>query len=337
MARPSNEFLMAWSSLTSADTEPGWQAIALPSAGPLRLRAGRRSPDNAEAVLVGFPIAQLAAADKLPEGQGFAIERAGPEGNGRLWLALTRKSAGSAELFAAMACDVVGALDDAVAAGSDEGKLLRVFIGRVGAWQEFMRKGTQALSPEAEIGLIGELTLLRAIIDAGVPPALAVESWVGPLDGIQDFELGTGALEVKATLSAAGFPARIGSLEQLDDSTRQPLFVAGARLRQTESGQNLPGIVEAMRLAIKGDGEAERLLAERLLAAGYIDSHSDRYPRKFEQAGTRIVEVAGSSFPRMTSGTVPAGIMRAMYEIDLDKAPGANVGAEGALKKLGAI
>lgn len=328
---------MAWSSLTSSDTEPGWQAISLPSAGPLQVRAGRRSPDNAEAVLVGFPTARLAAADKLPEGQGFAVERADPEGNGRLWLALTRKSAGSAELFAAMACDVVGAIDDAVAASADEAKLLRVLTGRVGAWQEFMRKGMQALlSPEAELGLIGELTLLRAIIDAGVPSAQAIESWVGPLDGIQDFELGTGALEVKATLSSAGFPAKIGSLEQLDDSTRQPLFLAGARLRQTESGQNLPSIVEAMRLAIKGDAEAERLLAERLLAAGYVDSHADRYPRRFEQAGTRVVQVT-DSFPRLTSGTVPAGIMRAMYEIDLDKAPGNNIGAEAALKKLGAI
>lgn len=336
MARPNNEFLMAWSSLTNADAEPGWQAIALPSTGPLQLRAGRRSPDNAEAVLVCFPSAKLTAADKLPEGQGFAIERADPDGSGKLWLALTRKSAGSAELFASMACDVVGALDDSVAAGSDEGKLLRVFIGRVGAWQEFMRKGSQALSPEAEVGLIGELALLRAIIEAGVAPATAIESWVGPLNGIQDFEIGAGALEVKATLSLAGFPARIGSLEQLDDSTRQPLFVAGARLRQSESGQNLPGIVEAMRQAIKGDGEAERLLSERLLAAGYIDSHADRYQRKFELAGTRVVEVAGN-FPRMTAGSVPVGIMKAMYEIDLDKAPGDNVGAEGALKKLGAI
>jgi hypothetical protein len=336
MARPSNEFLMAWSSLTSVDAEPGWQAIALPSAGPLQLWAGRRSPDNAEAVLVCFPSAKIVASDKLPEGQGFAVERVDPDGGSMLWLALTRKSAGSAELFASMAYDVAGALDNGVAAGFDEGKLLRVFIGRVGAWQEFMRKGSQALSPEAEVGLIGELVMLRAIIDAGLAPATAIESWVGPLDGIQDFEIGAGALEVKATLSAAGFPARIGSLEQLDDSTRQPLFVAGARLRQTDSGQNLPGFIEAMRQSIKGDGEAERLLAERLLAAGYMESHADRYPRKFEQAGTRVVEVAGN-FPRMTLGTVPAGIMKAMYEIDLDKAAGDNVGAEGALKKLGAI
>lgn len=336
MARPSNEFLLAWSSLTSADTDPGWQAIALPSAGLLQLRAGRRSPDNAEAVLVCFPSAKLVVADKLPEGQGFAVERADPDGSGKLWLALTRKSAGSSELFASMVCDVVGALDDAVAVGSDEGKLLRVFIGRVGAWQEFMRKGSQALSPEAEIGLFGELTLLRALIEAGVPPTLAVESWVGPLDGIQDFELGTGALEVKTTLSAAGFPARIGSLEQLDDSTRQPLFVAGVRLRQTDGAQNLPGFIDSMRETIKGDAEAHRLLSERLLAAGYIDSHSDRYPRQFEHAGTRVVEVT-SDFPRMTLGMVPAGIMKAMYEIDLDKARGENVGVERALKNLGVI
>ena len=327
---------MAWSSLSGDDAEPGWRAIALPAAGPLDLRAGRRSPDNAEAVLVGFPSARMVAADKLPEGQGFAVERADPEGNGRLWLALTRKSAGSVELFAAMACDVVGALDEAAAAGADEPRLVRVFVGRVGAWQEFMRKGTQALSPEAEIGLIGELTLLRAIIDAGVASALAIESWVGPLNGIQDFELGTGALEVKATLSAAGFLAKIGSLQQLDDSTRQPLFVVGVRLRQTANGKNLPEIVAAMRVSIKGDAESERLLAERLLAAGYIDAHADRYPRRFEQAGTRVVEVA-DDFPRLTSSKVLAGIMRVMYEIDLDKASGENVGTKAALKKLGAI
>src|SRR5690606_27442312 len=108
------------------------------------------------------------------------------------------------------------------------------------------------------------------------------------------------------------------------------LFVAGARLRQTESGRNLPEIVGAMRLMIKGDAEAERLLAERLLAAGYIDAHADRYPRRFEQAGKRVVEVA-SDFPRMTAGTVPAGILSAMYEIDLDKAAGDDVGVDGAL------
>jgi len=110
----------------------------------------------------------------------------------------------------AIVCDVAGMLD--AESSLDDTRLLRVFLGRVRAWQEFMRKGAQALSPEAEIGLIGELTLLALIIEAGVPSALALEAWVGPNDGIQDFEIGTGAIEVKATLSPVGLPALIGSL-----------------------------------------------------------------------------------------------------------------------------
>ncbi|MBH2009099.1 MAG: PD-(D/E)XK motif protein [Xanthomonadaceae bacterium] len=336
MARPSDEFLLAWSSLSGNDSTPGWQAISLPTAGPIGIQAGRRSPDNAEAILLGFPTARLAPAEKLPEGQGFSVERADSHGAGQLRLALTRRAAGSAELFAAMACDVVGALDEAAAAGAAEPKLLQAFLRRVGAWQEFMRKGSQSLSPEAEIGLMGELTLLRAIIDEGVPAASAIESWVGPLDGVRDFELGTGSIEVKATLAAAGFPAKIGSLDQLDDSVRQPLFLAGARLRQGETGQSLPDLVAEMRDVAAGEPEAVRLLSERLIAAGYFDAHADRYIRRFTLADTRVVEVK-EGFPRLTPGSVPLGVMKATYEIDLDKAAGPSIPAADALKKLGAI
>ncbi len=336
MARPSEEFLLAWSSLSGNDVTPGWHTIALSSAGPIEVRAGRRSPDNAEAIVLGFPSVRLALAEKLPEGQGFGVERAAPENEAHLRLALTRRAAGRAELFTSMACDVVGALDDAAAAGAGEAKLLRVLIGRIGAWQEFMRKGSQALSPEAEIGLVGELTLLRAIINAGLPLAIAVESWVGPLGEVQDFKLGTGAMEVKATVSAVGFPATIGSLEQLDASTRQPLFLAGVRLRQTDTGQTLPNLVAALHEAATGDAEAERLLSERLIAAGYFEAHAGRYIRRFNLADTRLIEVK-EDFPRLTPGSVPSGIRRATYEIDLDKAVGDNIAAVDALKKLGAI
>jgi len=336
MARQSDEFLMAWASLSGLGEEAGWQAIPIAPALPLELQAGRRSPDNAEAVLVGFPSMRLSASDKLPEGQGFAVEQVNPQDDAKLWLALTRKATGSEDLFASMASDVVGALDDAAAVGSNEKKLLRVFLGRVGAWQEFMRKGFQALSPEAEIGLVGELSVLRLIMDAGVPAALAVGSWLGPLDALQDFELGTGALEVKTTLSAIGFPAKIGSLEQLEDSVRQPLFVAGVRLKQTTIGKTLPEIVDEMQCIVKGDAEAERLFAERLLAAGFIEQHAERYVRRYTQAGTRIIEV-DEYFPRLTLGNVPLGITKASYEIDLDKAAGAVVEIDGALKRLGAM
>ncbi|RSE90423.1 PD-(D/E)XK motif protein [Achromobacter denitrificans] len=336
MARPSEEFLLAWSSLSADDSVPGWQVIPLPLAGPVSVQAGRRSPDNAEAILLSFPSARLAPTERLPEGQGFSVERADSEGALQLRLALTRRTAGGAELFATMVCDVVGALDEAALTGAAEGKLLQVFLGRVGAWQEFMRKGSQLLSPEAEVGLVGELTLLRTIIDAGLPAISVIESWVGPLDGIHDFEIGTGALEVKATLSTAGFPAKIGSLEQLDDAVRQPLFIAGTQLQQVETGQSLPELLEDLGNVVAGDAEAMRLLSERLIAAGYFDAHKDRYIRRFKLVDILVVEVK-DGFPRLTPGNVPLGVTKATYEIDLIKAAGPSIPAFDALKKLGVI
>ena len=335
MARRSDEFVAAWDSLASAaESASGWRSIPIARGGIVALRAGRRFPGNEESLLAGFAATTLPAAEKLPDGQGFAVERVDPLLDGKTWLALSRRSLGSVELFLTMSCDVAGALDAEV--GAEEPRALRVFLGRVRAWQEFMRKGAQPLGAEAEVGLVGELQTLSALIEAGVSAAMACGAWVGPLDGLRDFEIGTGGVEVKSSLTAAGFPARIGSLEQLDDSVRQPLFVVGVRLRQVAGGKSLPGLVESMRDIVRGDAEAERLLSERLVAAGYFDAHVDKYARRFVGAGTRIVEVA-EGFPRLTPGRVPAGVSRASYEIDLDRAPGVGVSVEQMLRKLGAL
>lgn len=334
MARPIDEFVMAWDALSAVSGEEGWRSIPVAPAGTCVLMAGRRFPGNEEALLAGFTTARVPVAEKLPEGRGFEVSRADPHGDGMTWIALSRRESGSPELFAEMVGDVAGAMD--AVAGAGEERLLRTLLTRVRSWQEFMRKGVQVLSPEAEIGLVGELSFLRAVVGSGVPAALAIEAWVGPLEGIQDFELGTGAVEVKATLSSQGFPAKIGSLEQLDDTLRKPLFVAGMRFSQRESGSNLPGFAEAVRESLAGDGEALRIFTDRLLSAGFHEMHADRYPRRFVLDRTRIVEV-GEGFPRMVPGTVPAGIRRAIYEIDLDRALGPEVDLVEALKSLGVL
>lgn len=336
MARPSKEFDLAWASLAGVSEEQGWRTIPIDSAGSVRIHVGRRFPGNNEAVLVCFSVARLPAGEMLPDGQGFSVERADPLGDGNTWLALTRNASGSVELFLAMASDVSGALDLAAMESADEHRSLRVFLGRVRAWQEFMRKGATALSPEAEIGLIGELLTLGAIIEAGVPAHVAVASWVGPLDGVQDFEIGTGALEVKTTIATVGFTARIGSLEQLDDAVRQPLFVVGAKLKQMASGQNLPALVADLRTSFAEDAEAKRLFSERLIAGSYFDSHADRYPRKFESSSLRAILV-DEVFPRLIHGAVPQGVTRVNYDIDLDKSASRDLDLAAALKQLGAI
>lgn len=334
MARLIEEFVVVWESLAGKSDEKGWRCIPVAGIGPCDLMVARRFPENEEAVLVHFPSVKVPVGEKLPEGRGFTIERVDPHCDGKSWLALTRKESGSYELFAAMVCDVIGAMG--VEARSGEERLLRIFLGRVRAWQEFMRKGNHALDSEAEIGLIGELSFLAKMLEAGVPKLMAVEAWVGPLNGIQDFEIGTGAVEVKATVSTSGFLAKIGSLEQLDDSIRQPLFVAGIRLLRTESGKNLPEFVEAVRQALQDDTGAEVLFSDRLLTVGYFVNHASQYARRFSLAGIRVIEVA-EGFPRIVRGMVLNGIHRVVYEIDLDKAPGENLSLECVFKKLGVI
>ena len=117
------------------------------------------------------------------------------------------------------------------------------------------------------------------MMDAGLPSVVAIEGWVGPLNGIQDFVLGGGAVEVKTTIATAGFPATIGSLDQLDDSIRQPLFLAAVRIRLDPSGMSLPAIIEDTRTLLSEDPAAQHMLNVKLIHAGYLDAVSEHYKR----------------------------------------------------------
>jgi hypothetical protein len=334
MVRPNDEFLLAWSSLSGNDTIPGWQVISLAPAGVVEVQAGRRSPSNVEAILFCFPTAKLARTEKLPEGQGFLIERAEPVNLGVLRLALTRQEAGSIELFAAMVRDVVGALDESAAAGFEEAKLLRVLVGRVVAWKQFMSRGANPLSLEAELGLIGELNFMIALLESGVSAGEVLQGWVGPDDAPQDFLLGDGAVEVKATMSTSGFPVKITSLEQLDDSVASPLFLAAERFSREGGGHTLPEFVAKTELLLGVEAGAVSFLRERLMVAGYFEDHSSHYTRKFESKERRVFAIS-EGFPRLTPGTVPVGVMRALYEIDLDHSRDFLSDLDAALKLLG--
>lgn len=334
MALLIDEITMAWAALSGSSGKDGWQSIGVPPVGPCALLAARSIPGNEEALLVSFASVRVPAPGRLPEGRGFSVSRVDPDrdGGGKVWLALSRQPSGRLDLFVTMVADVVKAMEVESKAGEE--RMLQGFLGRMNAWQEFMRKGAETLEPEAEVGLVGELVVLASLVEAGVSPLAAVEAWVGPLPGVQDFFLGTGAVEVKSTLASVGFVAKIGSLEQLDDSLRQPLFVAGVRLVQTTSGLSLPDCTSEARRLLGGDASAQALFGERLLAAGYLEAHADRYVRRFARAGMRIVEVR-EGFPRIIPGTVPDGIRRAVYEIDLDRVNGADLPVVEVLTRLG--
>jgi len=340
MVRPTerDELLSAWRALGgSAGSAEGWSTIPLALTGPRRLRAGRHFPGNEESLLVGFNSVHVPPAAQLPQGQGFLVSQIdlGTDGGGMLWLALSRRTGGSLDMFTMMALDVIATLNSGT--GTAEERLFQLFLARIRAWQDFMRRGTDTmLGPEAEIGLFGELAFLRSMMDAGLHSVVAIEGWVGPLNGIQDFVLGGGAVEVKTTIATAGFPATIGSLEQLDDSTRQPLFVAAVRIRLDASGMSLPALIDDMRTFLSEDPAAQHMLNIKLIHAGYLDAVSAHYRRTFTPVSTKVLRVE-EGFPRLTRASVPAQVITARYELELDGIDAGPVAVRAALDQLGVM
>ena len=292
-------------------------------------------PGGEEAVLVGFLGARSLPDSKLPQGHGFEVLRLerDPTGADHLVVALARRPGGSAELFAMMAEDLVGLLDRW--AGAREDIVLLRFLARIRAWQDFMNRHREsALSAKNEQGLFGELVLLERMLEAGLPPRDVLDAWQGPVDGLQDFILGSGGIEVKTTLSTGGFPATVSSLEQLDDGLRKPLFVAAIRLALHSSGITLPEMVDIIRGRLYGNREVLETFDIRLMQAGLLGSTFSRYTRRFLHTSSAMLCVQGD-FPRLMRANVHPVVRKARYEIDLDLANAKEVNLEQALELMG--
>jgi hypothetical protein len=334
MAPPTEDLAVAWASLAVAgDGGDGWRSITISPAGSTLVHAGRRFPDGAESILARFSSQSIPPATKWPEGDGFTVEPASIR-DGSVWVALTRRKSASLELFSAMSQDVASEL--ARCPANEDFKAFATLLGRVRAWQEFMRKGGQPLGPEEEIGLFGEISTLLMLIAEGVDRSAACDAWKGPVRGLRDFEIGTGGIEVKTSISATGFPARVSTLSQLDDTDRQPLFLVAIRLRQAQVGRTLADAVQLARDAVADDAEAKRTLDDRLIASGYREAHAHHYLRRFEPNHVRSLKI-GPGFPRLTPNSVPFGVVEARYEIDVDRATVQSIDFGVALQELGAV
>ena len=79
-----------------------------------------------------------------PKAKGFLVSQIdlGAEGGGVLWLALSRRAGGSLDMFTMMALDVIATLNAGTTA---EDRLFQLFLARIRAWQDFMKRGTDTL------------------------------------------------------------------------------------------------------------------------------------------------------------------------------------------------
>lgn len=340
MARQTDaeELSAAWRALIGDDQgASGWRTIPVAANLPARVRAGRHFPGNDEALLVGFSSAQLPSATRLPEGRGFRVSlvKLTEAGDDVSWVALSRLGIGTLEMFAAMSADILNAI--AGLRDAREDRIIQSFLARITAWQYFMERGGDSLlGIEAQVGLHGELLLLRDLLDSGVEPALVIEAWRGPLGAARDFEIDNAAIEVKSTLSTTSFPAVISSFEQLDDSTGRELYVAAVRLAPGATGTTLPELVQRISAALSGHAPALERFEALIIRAGFLLAHADRYDRRLLCVERRLLPVT-EPFPRLIRSKLSPVFLRGHYEIDLDRVGVQATDLNAVLARLGVI
>jgi Putative PD-(D/E)XK family member, (DUF4420) len=288
-----------------------WRGIALSVQGPLRLLAGIREPDGRIALLLEAP---MTAAPRLPlrlraDGVSLADQRRPDEGIYRVALTLEHEELRDVfEVLAADILDVVRLTSNAIAAIAETTK-------RLETWQACLRSRRQGLSREEQIGLMGELTVLRFVATRiGYP--LAISSWEGPLDGIHDFTCVGIALEVKTALGSGGF-LHVSNLAQLESSGFDALVIVRVRFREGPDGKSIPDAVQEIRKEIKDAAPSTiSSIDEKLLRMGYLDLDRDLHGAlRFVPVDLYGITVR-DGFPRLTPSLVPAGIVDGSYMID---------------------
>lgn len=324
----------AWRALDEDTTRPGWNTLPVSTTSSCLLLAGRHQPRNQESMLIGFTTAGLPKQSSLPQSKGFSVENVELPLQGRRYhcLAITRHPSASLELFSAMLDDIVTVLERT--AQSEATQIVAV-IERIIGWQRFMsREDDGVLSGEDEVGLLGELHVIRLLIGAGIPIGEAVDWWQGPADSLHDFVCPHGDIEVKSSIRVGPFSANVGSLDQLDESLVQPLYLAAVQFSLSASGLRMPQHIDSVRELLRPNTAAVAAFEGKLLLAGYHQVLAARYHRQFSYLMTSFYEIHGD-FPRLTKGNVSAGIVEAKYRLEVDSAKFAALPLNDVIRRIG--
>ncbi len=215
-------------------------------------------------------------------------------------------------LFDALCTDLLELLPTA----EDMGKAM---LRRVESWVTFFETTSGGgLSRSARRGLYGELVVLEQVLAGQIGLRGAAEAWTAARRTDQDFQWEGRAVEVKTTVSSGAGKVRIASLRQLDGRGLNHLLLSVVRINERDhAGELLAERVARIKEALAQESPAACMrFMDRLIMAGFIESIERRVDVGFAM---RCIEhynvVAG--FPRLLPETLPNGIGKVRYELEL--------------------
>jgi putative PD-(D/E)XK family protein DUF4420 len=167
-------------------------------------------------------------------------------------------------------------------------------------------ESASVLSPDREVGLFGELTVVDCLVST-LGGRQAVAAWRGPNGDEHDFDLGGGDLEVKSTLSEKRVHW-IGSLSQLEPTPGRALWLLSVQLTT--------GLAEALTIADLVAKLRSRLVGadlaafeKKLHSAGWRDKYRATARRRFKMRSTPLLLPVDQAFPALTQDRIVAAGM----------------------------
>lgn len=220
--------------------------------------------------------------------------------------------------FYAFACAVADRVQiDGMSAGAAVDSALE-------AWAALLQR-LVLLTPERQVGLLGELWLLRRLSDV-FGWTTAAEAWKGSDAEEHDFSWRDADVEVKTTLSERRVHV-IGSLTQLAPTGPTPLFVLSLQLTGAGagSGESLTEAVQDVHVRLTDESEAaRRLVRQRLAATGWRTDHARHYVRRFVLRTAPTLVPVDERCPSITPATLAvlgpdrlARVGQVAYRVDL--------------------
>ncbi|MDT8278133.1 PD-(D/E)XK motif protein [Roseomonas mucosa] len=306
-----------WRQLAAA--AGGGAQTRVDAAHPLDIYADLQPPDR-----VGLVAVCGARPPEVRPMRALSVEH-GRRADGRWTLRLALLERQLLPVFAALCRDVVAC----TRSGVDEARLGQVVVQRILHWRSLLEREAAGLGEAALRGLIGELLVLRDRLLPALGPGAAIPAWRGPLGAPQDFVLPDGRrIEVK-TVGPHADQVRINGLHQLDpcgDPLTLTVVRAEAATPDARGAVSAPALIGELRGLLAAEPEALAAFETALSGLGWHDHASH------DAVALRVVDMedheVGPGFPRLTRGSVPAGLLDADYAVALP-GRGAAGGKEG--------
>lgn len=244
----------------------------------------------------------------LPEFEKVAVRHRETDGVYSLTLCLTDHQL--KDLFSIICAD----LADASSRAETPAGAASIFAVRLCRWADLLRRGrSREMSFQERLGLLGELCLVKWVIEnCRVNPGVVTRAWRGPDGDTNDVGLNHTRIEVKSQLSTQPFMIRVSSLDQLDGDGRE-LCIALHRFTVAESGISLASLVTDISALLAGSDSGLMEFQRKLFLVGY-QFDAGYVSEAFNLESVRVYRVS-EGFPRLVPSTVPAGIVRAKYDI----------------------